>query len=205
MATEYGCKVCRVLSERGLDDYEDQLLAQWRGEDGDRKGYRQLARWLNVTLLRREMEAAGLTTLGGEAASKYDRLRADDARASEVARHLDCEGIDVDRLGSDFVSYGVVRTHILDCLGEEYQPEESSEWETDAVEIARDHTTTKIGEAVNALSGKGEIGVGADVTVHLDVEIECGECGTRIALERAFEGEESCECVPEAASDRVND
>lgn len=202
MSTEYGCKVCRVLAERGLDDYERRLLAQWHGEGGDRKGYRQLARWLNLSLLRREMEAAGLPTLGGEPASKYDRLRNDDDRASEVATLLEREGIDVGRLRSDFVSYGVVRTHIVDCLDEEYEPAPRSGWETETIEIARDHAATKIGEAVSALAGKDEIGVGDDVTVTLDVEIECEECGVCLPLGPLVRGEQRCSC---ASADPVTD
>lgn len=194
MSTEYGCKVCRVLAERGLEDYGRRLLAQWRGEDGDRKGYRQLSRWLNVSLLRREMEAAGLSTLGDEPASKYDRLRSDD-HADEVATLLEREGIDVGRLRSDFVSYGVVRTHILDCLDEEYEPTPQSGWETDTIEIARDHAATKIGEAVSALAGKDEIGVGNDVTVHQDIEVECERCGVRLPLGPLLSGEQTCSCA----------
>jgi hypothetical protein len=194
MSTAYGCKVCRVLAERGLEEYERRLLRQWRGEDGDRKGYRQLARWLNVTLLRREMETAGLPTLGDEPASKYDRLRSDD-HASEVTTVLEREGIDVGRLRSDFVSYGVVRTHIVDCLDEEYESTQRSGWETDTIEIARDHAATKIGEAVSALAGKDEIGVGNDVTVHPDVEVECERCGVRLPLGSLLSGEQTCSCA----------
>jgi len=195
MSTEHGCKVCRVLAEWGLEDCERQLLAAWRGEGGDRKGYRQLARWLNVTLLSQEMETAGLPTAGDEPASKYDRLRGDDDCASEVATLLEREGVDVGRLRSDFVSYGVVRIHILDCLGEEYEPATRTGWETDAVEIARDHAATKVEEAVSALAGKGEVGVGADVTIHVGVDIECETCGVRLPLGPLVRGEQCCSCA----------
>jgi len=44
---DHGCKVCRVLAERELGHYDERLLAEWRGEEGPRKGYRSLAEWLN--------------------------------------------------------------------------------------------------------------------------------------------------------------
>jgi hypothetical protein len=195
MNSEYGCKVCRVLDERGLQQYDDRLLAEWRGEDGQRKGYRQLARWLNVTLLRREMDTAGLSTLGGEADSKYERLRSDDASAAEVAGVLEREGIDVEGLRRDFVSYGVVRTHLTDCLEATYEPPASTDWERDAIDIARDHATEKITEAVTSLVNKGELAVGSTgPTVHVDVELECEDCRTRVPLRRALRRGTVCEC-----------
>jgi hypothetical protein len=64
--SEYGCKVCRVLDEYGMERYEEQLLEQWQADPPNRKGYRQLAEWFNTLMLRREMDRAGLSTLGGE-------------------------------------------------------------------------------------------------------------------------------------------
>jgi len=91
-----------------------------------------------LTVLRREMDAAGLATLGDEAESKYERLRAADATAREVARLLEREGVDVAALEADFVSYGVVRTHITDCLGAEYESATAGDWERETIDIATD-------------------------------------------------------------------
>jgi hypothetical protein len=192
---EYGCKVCRVLDERGLDGYDERMLSEWQGGGGNRKGYRELERWLNVTLLRREMDQVGLSTLGGEAGSKYERLRGEDARAAEVANVLEREGIDVDSLQSDFVSYGVVRTHLTECLDATYEPDTSTDWETDAIDIAREHAGETIQEAVDSLISNGDITAANDVTVHLDVELECEACQTRTPLRRALRRGELCTCA----------
>ncbi|MCW8173611.1 hypothetical protein D8S78_23420 [Natrialba swarupiae] len=160
-----------------------------------RSGYRQLARWLNVTLLRREMDKVGLSTLGDEAESKYDRLREEGTTSSEVAAMLEREGIDVERLQDDFVSYGVVRTHLLDCLDAEYEKEESSEWEREAIEIARNHAKEKIVSAVRSLERKGKLRGGEDITVHVDVDLECESCQTRVPLRRAIYRGELCDCA----------
>jgi len=77
---EHGCKVCRVLDERNMERYGSQLVERWQDDRPQRMGYRKLARWLNVTILRREMDRAGLSTLGNEATSKYERLRGDEPR-----------------------------------------------------------------------------------------------------------------------------
>ncbi|MWV38433.1 MULTISPECIES: rod-determining factor RdfA [Natrialba] len=195
MGTEYGCKVCRVLEDHDLEHYDERLLEEWRGDGSQRKGYRQLARWLNVTLLRREMDKVGLSTLGDEAESKYDRLREEGTTSSEVAAMLEREGIDVERLQDDFVSYGVVRTHLLDCLDAEYEKEESSEWEREAIEIARNHAKEKIVSAVRSLERKGKLRGGEDITVHVDVDLECESCQTRVPLRRAIYRGELCDCA----------
>lgn len=192
---QYGCKVCRVLDERGVEHYDDRLLDEWQAEQSQRKGYRALARWLNVTLLRREMDQAGLSTLGGEASSKYERLSSDDRDGEEVERLLRREGVDVDGLQSDFVSYGVVRTHLQDCLGAEYVREESdSDWEEESIRIAHEHAREKITDAVRSLVNKDEIAVGGDVSVRLDAEIECGECQVRAPLRRVRRRGYVCDC-----------
>lgn len=198
---EEGCKVCRVLADRDLGHYDERLLSEWRGDEAQRKGYRQLARWLNITLLRREMDKAGLPTLGKEAESKYDRLRGEETNAAEVADILEREGIDVERLYDDFVSYGVVRTHITECLGAEYEPGEPDDWETNAIDIARDHARGKVHDAVRSLAGKGVIEAGGDITVHLDVELECETCRSRVPLRRALRRGRVCRCKSEVLAD----
>lgn len=194
MENEYGCKVCRVLDERGLERYNERMIDQWQGDKQTRKGYRELARWLNVTLLRREMDRAGLSTLGDEAESKYDRLVAGDSNAAEIEHILEREGIDVDGLQGDFVSYGVVRTHIKECLGAEYEKSQSSEWEREAIDIATDHARSKIEDAVSSLRSKGELDAGGEIDVTVTAELECSNCHSKVPLQRAVRREYLCEC-----------
>lgn len=200
---EYGCKVCRVLDERDMERYESQLVDQWQADRPQRKGYRQLAEWLNVTVLRREMDRAGLSTLGDEATSKYERLRGDDETvAAEVRNDLRTAGIPIDEVESDFVSYGVVRTHLKECLGED-QEFESGDWEADAIDIARDHAARKVREAVESLQHKGEIDAVGDLTVHVDVELECESTHVRIPVDRAIRRGYVSRPTDESGADRT--
>lgn len=204
MESSHGCKVCRILDERDLNYYDERLLSEWQGEE--RKGYRQLARWLNVTLLRREMDRAGLSTLGDEAESKYERLQEGGATADEVTDILRREGVAIDELRDDFVSYGVIRKHLKECLGAEYEPEQSSEWEQDAIEIARSHAHDKIENAVRSMVNKGKLTASDDITLHIDVELECEECQTRVPLRRAQRRGAICTCTgtDEATADSAS-
>jgi hypothetical protein len=184
--SEHGCKVCRVLDERDMTQYKERLINQWQADKPQRKGYRQLAEWLNVMMLRREMDHAGLSTLGNEPESKYERLRNDDETVSaEVRTNLRNEGIDVDELDADFVSYGVVRTHLKQCLGLN-RAVESTEWERDAIEYTRDHATGKLEDAVRSLVNKGELAACGDVDVHVTLEVECDGCHSRVPVDRAI-------------------
>jgi hypothetical protein len=191
--SDFGCKVCRVLEERDMKRYEGRLLEKWQGSEAERKGYRQLARWLNVTALQREMDRAGLSTLGGEAESKYERLQGEQKIADEITESLSQAGIDVSRLSSDFVSYGVVRTHIKECLGAEREVT-SSDWEQDAIKISRDHAETKFVEAVRSLDNKGKLAAGGDISVHVTADIECEACQAQVPLERAVRRGYICDC-----------
>lgn len=191
--SEDGCKVCRVLEERDMGQYESRLVDQWQADDPERKGYRQLAEWLNVTMLRREMDRAGLSTLGQEAKSKYDRLQeGEESVADEVSTDLAGAGIDIDGLRDDFVSYGVIRTHLQDCLDLEYTSE-AGDWEAEAIDMARDFASRKVSDAVRSLHNKGNLS-GGEITVGIDIELECESCHVTVPVDRAVRRGYLCNC-----------
>jgi hypothetical protein len=168
-----------------MRDYEPILVEYWKGERGQRKGYRKLADWFNVTLLRREMDKAGVPTLGNEAESKYERLQGDDTVADEVRTTLRTDGVPVDELEDDFVSYGVIRTHLRDCLGAEYEFE-AGDWERDAIEQARSYAESKISDAVQTAVSKGKIEAVGEISVTVSVDLKCGKTHANVPAERAF-------------------
>jgi hypothetical protein len=183
--TDTGCKVCRVLADRDMAEYEQRMVEHWHGQNGQRMGYRQLADWFNVTLLRREMDKAGVSTLGDEAESKYDRLQKGGTVAEEVRTVLKRNGVPIEQVESDFVSYGVVRTHLTECLGEEYE-EESGDWEGDAIGRARNHAEQKISEAVAAAVSNGKLDAVGDVSVELSVDLTCSETHVSVPVDQAL-------------------
>ena len=197
-----GCKVCGLLEKHDMEQYDDRLVEHWRGPDDERMGYRQLADWFNVTMLRREMDRSGLNTLGNETESKYERLVGDDtAVAEEVRRSLHDEGVPIDDLVEDFVSYGVVRTHLKECLGVEREPTEAdTDWERRSIEIAQSNAEGKVMEAVTSLVNKGDLQATSDIEVHLDAEIECHECQLRVPLDRALRRGQVCDCPTQEAT-----
>ncbi|GAB7095160.1 hypothetical protein JCM30237_23130 [Halolamina litorea] len=191
--TDHGCKVCRVLDERGLGHLDAELVARWRGDGEARLGYRRLADWLNTTLLRREMERVGMATGGGEARSRYDRL-SDDDTAEGVADLLRRGGVAVDDLRADFVSYSVVRTHLRDCLGEERDPAPPSDWEADRIQALEEYAADQAGDAVRSLVNKGTLDAGGEVSPSVSVTVTCADCGATVAFADAVDAERFCDC-----------
>lgn len=193
--TEDGCKVCRSLDAHGSDWMEAELKRRWQGEDRERLGYRRCARWLNVTLLEHAMERAGMPTEGGEAASRYDRLAGDDDDvAAGVRRLLRDGGLPIDELESAFVSYGSVRTHLLDCLDAERPPEDSSDWEADAIDVARQQATERASAAVRARYNKGRLAAGGQPEVAVSISVRCPTCGTTADATEALDAGKLCSC-----------
>jgi hypothetical protein len=178
-----------------MEQYESRLLEQWQDDGPQRKGYRALAEWLNVTMLRREMELAGMSTIGDEAESKYERLQSDDSTiAAEVGDTLRSAGVDIDRLLTDFVSYGSVRTHLKECLDAERSTDTATtDWERNSIEIARTNATENIEGAIQSLLNKDEIKAHDDVTINVSVELECNECHSLMNVDRALRQGELCD------------
>lgn len=193
--TDHGCKVCRVLAERDMGRLDDDLVARWQGDAGERMGYRRLADWLNATLLRREMARVGLPTGGGEARSRYERLTGDDEETAEAVRDLlHREGVAVEDLRDDFVSYSVVRTHLRDCLGAERDPEPPADWEVDRLEQLEAYATEEAADAVRSLVNKGTLSAGGDVTPEVTIRVTCSACGAAVPVEEALAAGAFCDC-----------
>lgn len=182
-----------MLDQYDMGRYEERLVDQWQTDGPGRKGYRQLAKWFNVLLLRREMDRAGLSTLGDEPESKYQRLQSGEPIAEEVAAELANQGVPIDQIRDDFVSYGVIRTHLKDCLNEEISLS-SGEWELEAIEIAQGHAKQKISEAVRSLRNKEDLKAGGKTHVSVAAEIECEACHTRVPAMRAIRRGYVCDC-----------
>lgn len=191
--SEYGCKVCRVLAERELDGLDSELIEQWKGESGERLGYRRLADWLNTVMLRREMEIVGMPTGGNEARSRYERLREEETGPA-VERLLRRGGVAVDQLTDDFVSYSVVRTHLKDCLDARRESSPPSDWERDRLESLEAYAESESNDALRSLANKGRIDAGGDIDVTVTLAVRCSRCGVSRPFEKALAADQFCDC-----------
>jgi hypothetical protein len=197
--TTHGCKVCRVLDDRGLGHLEAELVDRWHGEADDtdgRMGYRRLADWLNARMLRAEMETVGMATRGEEAVSRYERLTADDAAvAAEVRDLLVDGGVRVDSLLDDFVSYSVVRTHLTDCLAEHRETTTTTtDWPDSRIAQLESYAASEASDVIRRLVAAEDVIAGDDPEVVATVELRCPACETTVPFDEVPRGKPFCDC-----------
>jgi hypothetical protein len=109
---------------------------------------------------------------------------------------LQKQGIDVDQLQSDFVSYGTVRRHLKNCLGVEREsPEADDPAETGAQRIAalQNRTVAVTENTLSQLASAGELAAG-DIDVFVDITVSCSECGMHAPVREYIEGN-GCDCT----------
>lgn len=189
MGTRDECKVDRVTERRGLDDprydtLDEGLLARWRGEDREAVGYRTLADQFNRRVLRGAYDANGRETLGDRVEHDYEALTGDDdLLRAEVEESLAADGIDVESLRADLVSWGTLRTHLNGCLDGEKPTVEPTDWEREAVDRASEVAREKAAEALSALASKGDVDGGDAATVDVQVQVGCPDCPARAPID----------------------
>jgi hypothetical protein len=198
--TEQGpsCKIDRTATTYDLSGEVERLGEYWTRED-DRYSLRELAVYFNQQLLRAAMERGGLNPLDGEVENTYRLLTVEDASQGmrmQVRNRLQKHDIDVDRLQSDFVSYGTVNRHLKDCLGVEREPTETNDdpAENAAQRIAAvQHRTAAVTETtLSQLHATGDF-TSSDVDVFVDITVSCTECGMH-ATTREFIENDGCHC-----------
>jgi len=120
-----GCKVDRIAAKYELHNLDDRLLRRRRHQNAS---LRDLDDYLAKQILKRAMEDAGMRLIDGHAEHYHQLLQSDDDITRREAREeLRREGVPVEEVTDDFVSYQTVRKHLNDCLGvetgEDYTPE----------------------------------------------------------------------------------
>ena len=188
-------KVVRLIEEYGLDSIGDELERRWTADE-DRQSLRQLATYFNQRLLERALERVDVRPLDGEVENTY-RLLTDDARNTDrtrIRRRLERDGLDVEALESDFVTYQAIRTYLRKHRGAEYTPDETDpiEREVTNVQQLRGRVDTVTEGKLEQLRSGGHLDVGSFRTL-VDVRVVCEDCNTQFdvvdLLERGH-----CEC-----------
>ena len=127
-------KVAHLIDEYDLDGVSDEVLRLWTAEGDERQSLRELADEFNRRLLGTAPSDAGVQLVPDEVEGRYRVLAeksGDPADRTRVRRRLEREGVEVDELLNDFVSYQALRTHLT-----EYRDAEYVGTDTDPVESA---------------------------------------------------------------------
>jgi hypothetical protein len=192
-------KVARLLEEYELRDLGDELEQMWTAET-DRRSLRELADYFNQHLLQRKLEGANAQPLDGEVENIYRLLTADTVSGAEqtrVQRQLERDGIDVDALQSDFVTYQAIRTYLKAYRGAEYTPanKDPLERERQNLQQLRGRTVAVTEGKIEQLRDSDDLVLGEFRTL-VNIQIVCEECNTQLAVFDLLE-RGGCDCSDE--------
>ncbi len=190
-------KVARLLDEYGLDALGTELERLWTTDTDERRSLRDLADYFNQQLLATAMDEAGIQTLDGESENVYRLLTAtdvSDADRQRTRRQLEREGVDVDALLEDFVTYQAIRTYLREYRGAEY-----SQSTGDRTAIEKQNVQQLRGRIAAVTEGKFEqlrdgehVDLG-DFRVLVDVAVVCEDCGVQYEASELLD-RGACDC-----------
>lgn len=191
-------KVARLIDEYGLGGLGDELERLWTAEGDERRSLRDLADYFNQQLLAAAMAGAGMQTLDGEPENVYRLLTDDEVSEADrmrTQRRLEREGLDVDGLFDDFVTYQAVRTYLREYRGAEYSPDSEPRPEVEKTNIQRlrGRTAVVTEGKLEQLRNGGHIDLGEFRTI-VDISVVCEDCGTRYDVAELLD-QGGCDCA----------
>lgn len=194
-------KLVRLIDEYDLGGIGAELEQQWTADPEQRSSLRELADYVNRELLEAAVRDADAQPLSGEIDALYGVLGdgGSDAERTRVRRRLQREGVDVERLERDFVTYQAVRAYLRDHRGAEYQGTGSSNTETDveSVRRLRGRTSAVLESKVEKLRSSEDVSIGEYRTI-VTTSVVCEQCGGRYEFaELVDRGGCDCERSPE--------
>ena len=171
---------------------------RWTGDGVERTSLRDLADYFNKRLLERALIDAGMSALDSDVSTTYRDLTDDDVSTgvrTDTRTRLDSNGIDVDDLESDFVSYQAIRSYLTEYRGAEYRrlsDEEKVEKDIESIQRLMTRTLSVTEERIEKLTRTGRIDADG-VEVLLDVQVLCESCGRQYSVSE-FLDERGCDC-----------
>ena len=178
-------KVARLIDEYDLQGLGAELEQSWTAEE-NRKSLRELASYFNRQLLQRTLDEANVHCLDGELENTY-RLLTDDevssAESTRVKRRLERDGVGVDKLKSDFVTYQAIRSYLKNHRGAEYTPAETDPLEREATNVQklRGRTVSVTEGKLEQFRDNDELTLGEFRTL-VDIRVVCEDCNTQFDI-----------------------
>ncbi len=192
------CKVGRVIDEYELATLNDELVTYWTEEGEQRYSLRELAAYVNRTVLRAAMDNAGVAYKDGEVENTYRLLTDDDVSSgmrTETRRDLEHDSVPVDQVERHFVSHQTVHNHLTDCLDTSMvkpDDEQRAENARDKIRALQNRTVAVTDDTINRLNRGDVLDVG-DFDVLVDVSIICSDCGNQYTVTNLLD-RGGCEC-----------
>lgn len=194
-----GCKLGRIADRYDFVGLDDDLVADWTGENRDRHSTRQLATQVNQHVLEAALEEASVPVKDGEVENTYRLLTDDDVSSGvrvQTRNELERDGVPIDRVESDFVSHQTVYNHLTDCL--------KASLETPSDEERLERSSEKLGALQNRIEAvttdtvgqleRNEIVDIGDFDVTVSVTVTCNDCLQEYTVRELLD-EQACGCA----------
>jgi hypothetical protein len=177
-------KVARLIEQHGFDEVGAELERRWTADDPDeRQSLRELASYFNRRILAAALADTGVQPLDGEVSNLYRLLTGDDVSVAErtrAERQLERDGVDVDELQADFVSYQAIRTYLTSHRDAEYDRDEGESLERalESIQRLRSRTASVAESRLEQLRESDRLSLGSP-RVTVDVRVLCEDCGAQ--------------------------
>ncbi|MFC6993422.1 rod-determining factor RdfA [Haladaptatus sp. GCM10025707] len=193
-------KVERQLETYDLTHLAGELERSWNGTGGtQQRSLRELATYFNTAMLESAMTEAGMQTLEGDVETAYRLLTDEEASSGDrlrLRRRLQRDGVDVDQLERDFVSYQAIRTFLTKYRGVEYESDDENRLErtNQSLQKLRGRTETVTQSKLSQLATSEDLTLG-EFRVMVSVRVFCEDCGGQFELGELL-GRGGCDCSP---------
>jgi hypothetical protein len=191
-------KVARLIDEYDLGGIGAEMERRWTAPDDERTSLRDLATYFNQRLLAAAMAAAGMQPLAGEVENTYQLLTDEEtssADRTQTRRQLERDGVPVEELQSDFVTYQAIRSYLTEHRGAEYTADDRDRTvvEVENVQRLRGRVETVTEEKLDRLRRNTDFDLG-EFMLFVDVSVLCEDCGQRYGIDELLE-RGGCDCA----------
>jgi len=193
-------KVGRLIVEYGLgEEYGEYLERAWTAGGSERKSLRDLATEFNRELLATAMTDAGVSTIDGEVDNVFRVLTSEEVTAgmrTDAQRRLERNGVDVEQLERDFVTYQAIRSYLQTERGAEYREDGDTDRvqrTADSIGRLRSRLLSVTESNLEQLKDGDEITLG-EFQLFTSVDVLCDACDSRHSVAELLE-RGGCNCL----------
>jgi hypothetical protein len=190
-------KVARLLREYDLDGLGDELEYMWTADGEDRRSLRDLAEYFNRQLFEQAIRDHDGISPGEDTAHLYDTLTSEAASSADrvrVRRRLTREGLDIQALEDEFVSYQAIRTYLRNHRNARYERPETDRIAEVSETVGRlQSRTATVAEARLARLNRGDEIETGSLSVTVSVRATCEGCGTQFTIDELLD-QQRCDC-----------
>jgi len=192
-------KVAQLIQEYELADLGDELEQRWTRTE-DRDSLRDLAEYFNKQLLRKSLEDEKVNSTEAVISDHYHTLTSDDVTSGvrqERRSQLKRQGVDIDSLEEDFISYQSMRTYLRNFRRatppeKTISPEDHREQKYNTIQQLRSRLNAVTEKSLTELRQADHLTLG-DFEVVITVRVRCSDCGTRAPVTDLLT-DGSCDC-----------